>query len=328
MDLSNVRALMEATAASPHASALAYVELSNEVVPNTISAAQWVADADSIRNMSAQIFGAKGLAPPQVVGPDQGGSAIADVVAALDGREGLIHAAVYHQYPECVAPAKGEPVVMQPSCLSQLPSAAAGYSATAAAVPGLAVWSGEGADHSGGGVANLTDTFRSSFYYAIELASLPTVGVELMARQCLNGGDYELLQRNSFVPNPDYYLLWLFKQLVKQGARALNATLSAPALQSGLFVYAFDAKAGASVALLAVNAHASNTYRVSLAGPAVGGARTEFHLTGDVAVPHGPVAVNGRVLAGDLPPVASLGVPGEAGSVLEVAPASIVFVTL
>ena len=328
MDFSNVRALMEATAASPHASVVSYFELSNEVVPNTISAAQWVADADTIRNMSAQIFGAKGLAPPQVVGPDQGGSAIADVVAALGGREGLIHAAVFHQYPQCTAPSAGEPFVMLPSCLSQMPSAAAGYAATAAAVPGLAVWSGEGADHSGGGIANLTDTFRSSFYYAMELAALPTFGVELMARQCLNGGDYELLQRNSFAPNADFYLVWLFKQLVKQGARALNTTLTAPSLQSGLFVYAFDAKAGASVALVAVNAHVSNSYRVTLAGPAVGGARTEFHLTGDVTVQHGPVSVNGRVLAGDLPPVASLGVPGAAGSVLEVGPASIVFVTV
>ena len=61
--------------------------------------------------------------------------------------------------------------------------------AAAGAVPSLAAWSGEGADHSGGGVAGLTDTFRSSFYYATQLGALPLAGVELMARQGLSGGD-------------------------------------------------------------------------------------------------------------------------------------------
>jgi hypothetical protein len=45
----------------------------------------------------------------------------------------------------------------------------------------IAVWAGETADHSGGGVANLTDTFRSSFYYAWQLGALPQYGVELAA---------------------------------------------------------------------------------------------------------------------------------------------------
>lgn len=93
-------------------------------------------------------------------------------------------------------------------------------------------------------------------------------------------------------------------------------------------MYAFDSKAGATVTLILVNAHKLNTYYVALKGPAVGGARTEYHLTGDVTIPHAPVSVNGRALTGDLPPVASLGVPGAAGNVLVVSPASIVFVTV
>lgn len=96
MDFSNVRALMEATAASPHAAAVAYWELSNEVVPNTINAAQWVADARVLKNMSASVFGARGLPVPPIVGPDQGGEAIGEVVAALGGRKDIA-AIVYHQ---------------------------------------------------------------------------------------------------------------------------------------------------------------------------------------------------------------------------------------
>jgi hypothetical protein len=100
MDFSNARALMEATAASPHARALAYWELSNEVVPRTIAAAQWVADALVLKGMSEAAFGAKGLPAPPVVGPDQAaGTAISEVVQALGGKGGQLAAVVYHQYP-------------------------------------------------------------------------------------------------------------------------------------------------------------------------------------------------------------------------------------
>ena len=148
---------------------------------------------------------------------------------------------------------------------------------------------------------------------------------------CVCGPSHPLIGGSSTphpLSSPDFYLLWLFKQTVRQGARALNTTLSAPSLLSGLFMYAVDAKAGATVTLVIVNVHKLNTYYIDLEGPAVGGARTEFHLTGDVIIPHAPVFVNGRALKGDLPPIASLGVPGAAGSVLAVAPASIVFVTV
>ena len=328
MDFDNARALMEATAASPHATALAYWELSNEVVPNTISAAQWVADARVIGGMSAAIFGARGLPAPPVVGPDQGGEAIGEVVAALGGRKDIA-AIVYHQYPECTRPTAA-PFALAPACLALLPAVAAETAAAAAAVPLLASWSGEGADHSGGGVAGLTDTFRSSFYYATQLGALPLHGVELMARQCLSGGDYELLQRApgaNFAPNPDFFIVWLTRALVKPGgARAFNVSSSAPAEASGLQIFAFEAAAGGT-ALLLVNAHLNNTYYARPQGLA--GARTEWHLTADLDAVHGPVAINGRVMTpGALPPVAALGVPGCCGNVVVVQPASIAFVVV
>ena len=200
-------------------------------------------------------------------------------------------------------------------------------------MPGLAAWSGEGADHSGGGVAGLTDTFRSSFYYATQLGALPLNGVELMARQCLSGGDYELLQRAanaSFAPNPDFYIAWLARALLKPGgARAFNVSASAPQGASGLQVYAFEA-AGGGTALLLINAHLANTYYVKPAPGALAGARVEWHLTADLDAVHGPVAINGRamVVDGALPAVASLGVPACCGNAVVLQPASIAFVVV
>ncbi len=200
-------------------------------------------------------------------------------------------------------------------------------------MPGLAAWSGEGADHSGGGVAGLTDTFRSSFYYATQLGALPLNGVELMARQCLSGGDYELLQRAanaSFAPNPDFFIAWLARSLVKPGARAYNVSSSAPQAASGLQVYAFEAAGGGGTALLFINAHVANTYYAKAAAGGLAGARVEWHLTADLDAVHGPVAINGRVVAPDgaLPTVASLGVPACCGNAVVLQPASIAFVVV
>lgn len=303
--------------------------LSNEVVPNTIHAEQFVADVIRLQNMSDAIFREKGLSLPAFVGPDQGGAAVGDVVNALKNASGVLAAVTYHQYPQCTAPAST--FAMSPSCLMQLPQAASSYASVTATVKGLAAWSGEGADHSGGGVPGLTDTFRSSFYYATQIGALPLNGVELMARQCLSGGDYELLQRfpnASFAPNPDFYILLLAKTLFRAGARAFNVSSSAPALLSGLQVYAFDGSAvsGGDTTLLLINAHVANTYFVRPLN--VLGKRTEWHVSGDLRSPHGPVAVNGKaMLPGEVPNLPAIGVPQCCGNAIVVQPATIVFVS-
>lgn len=330
MDYSNARAIMEATAASAHAGALAYWELSNEVVPQTIHATSYVADLRVLRNMSEEIFSTRGLAPPGLVGPDQAdGIAVNEVVDALHNETGVLSAITYHQYPQCESDSTGT-FAMSPSCLAKLPQVALATSSVSSTIPGLAAWSGEGADHSGGGVAGLTDTFRSSFYYATQIGSLPLNGVELMARQCLSGGDYELLQRfsnASFAPNPDFYIAWIARGLFRKGAQAFNVTSSAPPSLSGLQVFAFEGNpaSGGSTTLMFVNAHLTNTY---YARPlTLVGQRAEWHVTGDLTSPHAPVFINGVAMQpGSLPSLASIGVPQCCGNVIVVQPASIVFV--
>jgi hypothetical protein len=357
MDLSNVKALLTATAASPHAGALWGYELSNEVVPNTIAPAAWAADAVAIKKMATAIFGAAGLPPPKLAGPDQGGCTALGSVAALVP-PGTLDALTYHEYPQCTAPNVPNGFLLDPGCLASLDAQAAACVAAAAAgsQPPPAVWAGETADHSGGGIANLTDTFRSSFYYAWQLGALPAAGVALAARQALSGGDYELLTRadyggGKFAPNPDYWVAWLFRALVGGGAAARGVTMSVSVNASGVRLWAFATSDGRQ-ALLAVNLQdgsASSSggaipqpVALQLSGAGVAGApRVEYHLAsasppggvGAPLPPHGPVSVNGRLLAVDPgthapPPVAGLGVPAPAGSPLVVAPSTIVFVTV
>lgn len=334
MNLTNIRALLTATAASPYASALWGFEFSNEIVPNTVSPTAWATDMEAIATAARSIFGAAGLPPPLLAGPDQGGcGALGDVVAAIT--PGTLFAGTYHQYPQCTAPAPSAQLVLEPSCLSSLDSQAAGCVAAVAPAAPLApqVWAGETADHSGGGIANLTDTFRSSFYYAWQIGALPAAGVQLMARQCLSGGDYELLRRTDFSPNPDYWIIWAFKQVAGVAPTPLNVTASVAPVTAGVRVFAFARNDTGAVALMVVNLIAtSQNVSISVAGAGAPGApRVEWHFTGDVTVQHGDVAVNGVTLAMDPvthapPALKSLGVPTSGA--MNIAPSSIVFALL
>ena len=195
MDFTNIKQLIAATAASPHWRKGFYgFEFTNEIVNAQVSAEAWGADAATLRRLIVAAF-PSGEAPP-LIGPDNGDESpdLKNIVAATPA--GSLYALSYHEYPQCIAPPGGTAgswVVLDIHCLQGMDAAAAKFSAEAAAQPGLRVWSGEGADHGGGGVSGLTDTFRDSFYYAWRLGALPAAGVELAIRQCFTGGDCEIL---------------------------------------------------------------------------------------------------------------------------------------
>ena len=340
MDYANAIALFNATAASPHAAQGFWgYELTNEVVPNTISPAAWGKDAAALKALARTIFTAQGLPAPPLVGPDQSCCEAQELVMAA-APPGAISALTYHEYPECQY-TQGSTLALHPECLSAIDAHARGAVAAAAlgSGPPPPVWMGEGADHSGGGIPGLTDTFRSSFYAAWLYGASAAAGVELTARQCLSGGDYELLQRGSFAPNPDFWTVWLFKALIggSAGASAYNVTHSVAPTTSGVRVFAFSAAPqGAqapTLALLALNLQTDTPVAVTLEGAGVGGPRVEYHLSGNASQPHGDVACNGQVLRMDAathqpPALQGLGVAAPAGSPLVLQPGSIAFVTI
>jgi hypothetical protein len=327
MNFSNARALLAATAASPYAGVLAGLELGNEVVGSTIDAASWGKDADTLASIVLEFFGRESSV--FVAGPD--GASPSHARDAI-GNATTVRKLTYHHYPGC------EPsrfFALDVDCLAVIDA----WGSMFAAVGGAAAvdtWAGETAEHGGGGVAGLTDTFSSSLYYAWQLGALPLAGVELSARQALVGGNYQLLSHDgTFTPNPDFYVLWLFRALISGGGRAFPVELGAPANMTGVRVFAFDAAAAAggpshrvvmAVSLNTVGAR----IRVALSGAGIdGAARTEWHLTGSPGVRGAPLFCNGKVLAaaadGKLPSWQSLGVAVNDGGDLELAPSSIAF---
>ncbi|GMH31566.1 hypothetical protein Nepgr_033410 [Nepenthes gracilis] len=114
--------------------------------------------------------------------------------------------------------------------------------------PWASAWVSEsgGAYNSGGHL--ISDTFVNSFWYLDQLGLASTSNTKVYCRQTLVGGNYGLLNPNTFVPNPDYYSALLWERLM--GKRVLSISSNAsPFLRS----YIHCSKARAGVTLMLIN---------------------------------------------------------------------------
>ncbi|XP_062027750.1 heparanase-like protein 1 [Rosa rugosa] len=114
--------------------------------------------------------------------------------------------------------------------------------------PWASIWVGEsgGAYNSGG--HNVSDTYVNSFWYLDQLGMSAKYNTAVYCRQSLVGGHYGLLNRTSFVPNPDYYSALLWHRLMGQSVLAVDR-YGAPHLR----VYAHCSKGSAGITLLLIN---------------------------------------------------------------------------
>jgi heparanase 1 len=188
---------------------------------------------------------------------------------------------------------------------------------------------GEGGPHNGGGIDGVTNTFASSSYYLDALGALPVAGVTGFNRQALVGGDYELLNRTTFLPNPDFWVAYGYRLLVGPRVLATTAVAPDPTLNGSFRVYAQCAPTASGytkgdVTLFWSSADVQREFVLSLAGlPPLAGIDV-FSLTPHGSAPAGqPVDVftksvdlNGRLLelGGDdeLPPWAPSTLPSGA----------------
>lgn len=86
----------------------------------------------------------------------------------------------------------------------------------------IPVWVGETADAYSYGAPNITNRYVSGFLWLDKLGVSARMGVKLVARQDLFGGNYPLLDA-ALDPNPDYWLSHVFKQLV--GTTVLSVSI-------------------------------------------------------------------------------------------------------
>lgn len=80
--------------------------------------------------------------------------------------------------------------------------------------PQAELWTGETGSAQCGGQPRLSDRFISCFWWADQLGQGARLGQKVMIRQSLIGGEYGLIDRLTLKPRPDYWLSWLWKQLM------------------------------------------------------------------------------------------------------------------
>eukprot|EP00117_Sycon_ciliatum_P043851 scpid77212/ scgid31700/ Heparanase-like protein 3 len=136
--------------------------------------------------------------------------------------------------------------------------------------PGLPVMAGEVGPHSHGGLDGCTNTFANAFWYLEVLGSLAQNGVVTFARSTMIGGWYEMINKTSFEPNPDYFLALFWGRLM--GRVHLKTSVDASTAVRGfascraLGGAASNAGAGAGITVALYNSGNTTTETVTLSG--------------------------------------------------------------
>ncbi|KAK1268478.1 Heparanase-like protein 1 [Acorus gramineus] len=125
--------------------------------------------------------------------------------------------------------------------------------------PWASAWVGEsgGAYNSGG--HHVSDTFVNSFWYLDQLGMASKYNTKAYCRQSLIGGNYGLLDRTTFIPNPDYYSALLWHRLMGKGVLPVDLSGS-PYLRA----YAHCSKQKPGISLLLINLSNSTTFSVTV----------------------------------------------------------------
>ena len=213
--------------------------------------------------MITDTFSKSGKKIPYLYGADAGSISYSQefikTLQQLTGKtdvSSVLHRFTYHNYPNCNYPGNGS--VFDLSCLERIDSASTQFGnigRSGKTVPLM----GEGSEHGGGGLPNVSDTFVDSFYYLYQLCDILEYGILGTARSDLVGGDYELIDHETFLPNPDYWILYLFKMFI--GDTMYSSKLSP---SDGNFrAYAFNGKNDNDVVMALINFDLNNDAQIT-----------------------------------------------------------------
>lgn len=113
--------------------------------------------------------------------------------------------------------------------------------------PHAELWTGESGSAQCGGQEGLSDRWISSFWWADQLGQGAQLGQQVMVRQSLVGGEYGLLDRETFKPRPDYWISFMWSNLM--GHMVVPVMTDDPALR----VYCHTSRDGKSKTLMLIN---------------------------------------------------------------------------
>lgn len=113
--------------------------------------------------------------------------------------------------------------------------------------PDTCLWTGETGSAQCGGEPEFSDRFISCFWWADQLGQGAVCGQQVMIRQSLVGGEYGLVDRLSLKLRPDFWLSWLWKQLMGTEVYAVKSN------HHMLRCYCHSTQDGSNKTLLLIN---------------------------------------------------------------------------
>ncbi|CAN8264817.1 unnamed protein product [Cochlearia groenlandica] len=125
--------------------------------------------------------------------------------------------------------------------------------------PWASAWVGEagGAFNSGG--RQVSETFINSFWYLDQFGMASMHNTKVYCRQALVGGFYGLLEKETFVPNPDYYSALLWHRLMGKVVLGVQTNAS-----EYLKAYAHCSKGRAGITILLINLSKQTRFTVGV----------------------------------------------------------------
>lgn len=124
-------------------------------------------------------------------------------------------------------------------------------------------WASAWVSESGGVFNNggplVSNTFINSIWYLDQLGMASKYNTKVFCRQTLIGGNYGLLDTQTFLPNPDYYSALLWHRLMGNGV--LSVDINAP---RQIRAYAHCRKQQQGITILLINLSNTTGYNVTL----------------------------------------------------------------
>eukprot|EP00977_Amphora_coffeiformis_P018713 scaffold6655_cov169-Amphora_coffeaeformis.AAC.30 len=198
----------------------------------------------------------------------------------------------YHKYQHSGKDAKLIDLVLEPEFLWK-PSVYSGHVKAAYNYGVPEIWIGEGAMAAHSGQAGVTDTYLSTMWFANALGSAAKarpMPIATFCRQALIGGHYELLNQETHDPNPDFYMMRVWNELV--GTRTLKAGIAFASEDNDLLrMHTFCGTAPDTVVLILVSIDPKAR---SLSIP-LGRSRDVYQLEGEPGVKGQQILINGEL---------------------------------
>lgn len=217
----------------------------------------------------------------------------------------VISAITWHQYYLNGRVAKLNDFV-SPNVLNVLACQIAAVRNTTAGIH-LAMWLSETGSAYGGGAPGLSDSYVAGFLWLDKLGLTARLGIDVVVRQSLFGGNYGLLDV-AMEPLPDWWVSVLYKKLVGPGV--LNVTggniieTSCLGEQGPVRLYCHCSRLEGAVTLFGVNIM-TRVSEVMVTGPPTSDNMLAYELTADTLRSR-HILLNGRELHlnpdGSLPP--------------------------